>query len=108
MKLFHNIDQHGCPRCGHKNFLIKQLSSTIYITDHDGNVCDSKDEKVVTVGKCLECGKEFDAYPAFDSFIPLTSIRKHMIEYSATVLDKTNNMDETYIENPMTKRVGKC
>lgn len=101
MKLFHNIDPHGCPRCGHKNFLVKQITSNIYMTNHDGEVCDSKEEKCVTVAKCLECGKEFDAYPAFDSFIPLTPIRKFLIEYNTDTLDKTNNMDETYIKNPM-------
>ena len=108
MKLFHNIDPHGCPRCGHKNFLVKQVTSTIYLTDRDGQICDSKDELCVTVGKCLECGKEFDLYQTFDSFIPLTSIRKHLAEYALGSLDATNNMDETYIENPITKRVNKC
>ena len=75
------------------------------MTNRDGEICDSMDEMNVAVGKCLECGKEFDCYPAFDSFIPLTPIRKFLPEYATEVLDSTNNMDQTHIENPM--EVGK-
>ena len=101
MRLFHNLDPRGCPYCGHKNFLVKQVTSTLFVTNCDGEICASKDELTIAVGKCLKCGNEFDCYPALDSFIPLTQISKFLLEYATNRLDLTNSMDETYIKNPI-------
>ena len=60
MEMLRLVPKGSCPRCGHRQFIIKEIQSNLYLTGRDGEIIDSKEEKYVAVGKCTNCGKEYD------------------------------------------------
>ena len=97
------IPKGSCPNCGHKQFIVKELSSTLYLTNRDGEVIDSQEDYDIAVGKCLSCGKEYDMYPAYNSFIPLTPLRKVLYDFQPAILDRTNDTFDN-LQNPIMYR----
>ena len=97
------LPRMACPHCGNVKWVIMEMSANTYYTDRSGKVNDSIENYHKYIGKCITCGKEYDMYPAYNTFIPLTDLRRLYLEYRTDELDKTNNQDFTYIENPMAK-----
>jgi len=98
------LPRMACPYCGNVKWVILEMSANTYYTNRDGKVAKSIENYHKARGKCLTCGREYDMYPAYDTFIPLTPIRKLLLEFQPEELNKTNNQDFTYIENPMEKK----
>ena len=100
--------RHSCPYCGSsQGYLVKQIKSELFLTNRNGEICDSREEWSVVVGKCKTCGAEMEMYPAFNTFIPLTPLRKMLLEYELDTLDLTNNEDSIPIMNPFSKESEK-
>ena len=109
-QIYHLVPRGRCPKCGHTQFIVREITSTLYLTDRDGKVCDFKDEFTTTVGMCTNCNATFDMYPAYDTFIPLTPLMKLLPEYSKASLDQTNNLERfttPALPNPIEKKVVK-
>ena len=101
MEMCRKVPINACPKCGHKQFIVRDVSINTLATDREGKIHDLLSEEKTAVGLCLNCNAIFELYPAYDSYIPLTPIRKFLREYQPIYLDKTNNIDRTYIDNPM-------
>ena len=104
MEMMRLVPKGSCPRCGHRQFIIKEIQSNLYLTGRDGEIIDSKEEKYVAVGKCTNCGREYDMAPGYNTFIPLTPIRKFLYEYSTPELVEAQPRDMEYIPNPFWKK----
>ena len=97
MQMIRLLPKGSCPKCGHRQFLVKEIQSNLYLTGIDGDVIDSKEEKYVAVGKCLNCGKEYNMLSGRDSFIPMTPLRELLYYYPGKSLKEP---EEEYIDNP--------
>ena len=53
MLMYRVVPEGSCPRCGHKQFLVREFQSHLYLTNRDGEVIDAKDEGGFCVG-CVE------------------------------------------------------
>ena len=100
MLMYRIVPEGSCPRCGHKQFLVREFQSHLYLTNRDGEVIDAKDEGGFCVGKCLNCKREYEMFQRQHSFIPLTPLRKLMYEYQPENLPK-NEYNDPRIGNPM-------
>lgn len=101
MEMIRVLPKGCCPKCGHRQFIVKEISSNLYLTGRNGEIIDSKEEKYIAVGKCLNCGKEYEMAPSYDSFIPLTPIRKVLFDYELEEIEKDNpNNNLESIPNP--------
>ena len=108
MQMIRLMPRHSCPYCGsQQGYLVKQMKSELYLVNRDGEICDSQEQWSVVVGKCKSCGAEMEMYPAFNSFIPLTPLRKMLLEYELDTLSLTNNKDSVPIMNPFLKERDK-
>ena len=96
------LPRMACPHCGNVRWIVMEMDANTYYTDKYGKIDKTIENYHKYKGKCLTCGREYDMYPAYDTFIPLTDIRKRYLQY-IDELDKTNNQDFQYIENPMEK-----
>ena len=91
------VPQGACPTCGHKQFVVYENTTDLYLTNQDGEAIDHTEVRYIAFGKCLNCGKEFEMMPTSIGFIPLTGLRKILYEYSPssyineTELGSTNN-----------------
>ena len=99
MQMVYMLPKGSCPRCAHRQFIVKEFTGNIYLTGRDGEVIDSKESSYVAIGKCLNCNAEYEMYPGIDSFVPLTPLRKILLEYDRSVLSKKLD-DEKPIPNP--------
>jgi hypothetical protein len=79
------------------------MQSNLFLTGRDGEIVDSKEEKYVAVGKCLSCGREYEMAPGYNTFVPLTPIRKFLYEYSSPELIEAQPKDMDYLPNPFLK-----
>ena len=83
MKNMVNIIPLGaCPKCGHKQFVVSELQINEYLTNPDGEIIDSLDVDYDAEGYCMNCGAQFKMYPTKEGFIPLTRLRKIMLDYT--------------------------
>ena len=99
------IPKDSCPKCGHRKFLVRELVGTTYLTDEFGKIVDSTDGLHLCRGICMNCAYQCDMYPTRQGFIPLTPLRKFLLEYSDEYLNKRNVFgDESYLPNPMVKK----
>lgn len=95
----------SCPICGHKQFIAVESNISVFLTDGDGMVVQSKELDHNVKGKCLNCNTEFDMLSTLYGFIPLTSLRKILLDY----MDITNDViecDYKNIDNPMAIKEG--
>ena len=107
MQIMHLIPRHACPYCGSiKGFLVRETRSDYYLTNRDGEIEDTKDIWQIAVGKCLNCGAEMEMYSVRNTFIPLTPLRKMLVEYEPTENQGLGYDDEIYIRNPFLKERG--
>ena len=104
MEMIRLLPKGCCPKCGHRRFIVKEILSNLYLTGRDGEIVDSKEEKYIAAGKCLNCGKEYDMAPGYNTFVPLTPIRKLLYEYSTPELVEAIPRDMGYLlPNPFLK-----
>ena len=96
------LPEGSCPTCGHRQFIVKEIQSNLYLTSNFGEIIASKEEGYACVGKCLVCGKEYSMYSGPHKFIPLTPMRKILYDYSKEYLD-AQEPKEAYMTNPMFK-----
>ena len=99
------LPKNACPKCGGRQYAIYESRRTGYLTDRFGEVVQYVDLGVHYSGKCLTCGKEYnDMVYMHDTFVPLTQIRKFMIEYEPANVLRSNNTDaanSAALFNPM-------
>ena len=103
MEMLRILPKGSCPKCGHRQFLVKEIQSNLYLTGRDGEIIDSKEEKYIAIGKCLNCGKEYEMAPTAYAFIPLTPLRKFLHEYSSPELIDIKPDDMGYLPSPFIK-----
>lgn len=97
------IPAGSCPNCGHSKFVVFESAQSAYSTNRDGEIVGSKELSYKAVGKCLNCGKEFDMLPTQIRFIPMTRLRKILYDYTDhSTLDQIESYEE--IDNPMMKK----
>ena len=96
------IPQGSCPICGHKQFIVHEIDTNIYLTDQDGAILDHKELSYKAIGICTNCKAQFEMMPTSIGFIPLTKLRKIIYEYSPSVyINETELINST---NPMEVR----
>lgn len=93
------VPQGACPICGHKQFIVHEITTDLYLTNQDGAAIDHKELNYIALGKCINCGKEFEMMPTSIGFIPLTRLRKILYEYSPS--SYMNKTELGNINNPM-------
>ena len=101
MEMIRVLPKGSCPKCGHRQFLVKEISSNLYLTGNDGEIINGREEKYIAVGKCLNCEKEYDMAPGYNCFVPLTPIRKFLYEYSTPELINPVPEDMKALPNPI-------
>ena len=97
LQMIRLLPEGSCPKCGHRQFLVKEIQSNLYLTNSDGEIIDGKEENYVAVGKCLNCGKEYKMLPGVYRFIPMTPLRELLYEYSEDAVEEPKKI---YISNP--------
>ena len=90
----------ACPNCGHKQFVVSEITHTLFLTDRDGQVIDSKSESYNAMGYCNHCGKSFEMIPTTTGFIPATPLRKVLFQYTPHQITLDSEMF-TEVDNPM-------
>ena len=93
------IPQGSCPKCQHKQFVVYDNQSTMYLTNRDGAIIDSKELDHISVGMCCNCGTTFEMFPTSEGFIPLTPMRKIVYDYTITRSEPSHV--KAYIDNAM-------
>ena len=96
------IPRGSCPKCGHSQFIVLESNSTIYLTDRDGSIIDSKDVDAMANGICCRCGSTYDMLPTSYGFIPMTALRK--IIFVGNELYKKPKQKE--VCNPMEMKIN--
>lgn len=88
----------ACLKCGSKNFIVYHRTEILSLTDMEGVIVDSEELSDYAIGKCINCGKEYDMIILNESYIPSTPIRKMLYEQNNPMFD-----EEEYesIKNPM-------
>lgn len=81
-EMVHIVPLGSCPKCGHRQFIVSEHVYTEYLTNPDGEVVDSDIIDWDAEGMCCNCKTIFEMYPTRDGFIPLTRLRKIMLEYT--------------------------
>lgn len=92
------INNGSCPTCGNKQFIVAEHQTMLYLTDGNGEAINSKELNYKAIGKCCNCGKEFEMMPTSYGFIPLTRLRKILFEYTPHCIHEEELED---VENPM-------
>lgn len=101
MKNMVNIIPLGaCPKCGHKQFVVSEQQITEYLTNADGEIVDGIDVEYDAVGMCCNCNATFDMYPTKEGFIPLTNLRKILLNYTPHMI-VMHPQKVPAIDNPM-------
>lgn len=99
------LPKNACPKCGGRQYAVYETQNTGYVTDRFGEIVQYVELGKHYSGKCLTCGHEYaDMVYMYDTFVPLTQMRKFMIEYEPANVAKTNNTDaanSAAIINPM-------
>lgn len=93
------IPAGSCPICSGKQFIVHEFSSNLYLLDYDGKVIDHNEIIYNAVGKCLNCGHQFEMMPTMEGFIPLTKLRKIFYEYSPSAYKDESKLENS--SNPM-------
>lgn len=91
------IPMGSCPKCQHKQFVVYDNQSILFLTNRDGEIIDSKDIEHVSVGMCCNCKATFDMFPTSEGFIPLTQMRKIVYDYMPENINSTQVKE--YIDN---------
>ena len=104
--MYRLLPEGACPVCGsNKGYVVRKIESNLYLVNK-GKVVDSKEEFITTEGMCLNCHTKFDMFEGYDTFIPLTELRKLLPEYEKVNTDRTNNLERftaKAIDNPISK-----
>ena len=83
MKNMVNIIPIGsCPNCGHKQFVVSEHQINEYLINRDGEIIDNREAGYDAAGMCLNCKCVFEMYPTREGFIPLTGLRKILLDYT--------------------------
>lgn len=99
-ELCYIIPKGSCPTCGHKQFIVYHRTEILSLTDMEGQIIDSQNISDYAIGKCINCGKEYDMIILNETYIPATPLRKLLYEYDPhTFYDE--NIIESNIPNPM-------
>lgn len=75
-----SIPYGACPSCGHKQFIVDEISSNTYLLDRDGAILDFSENNYSAKGICCNCHKVYEMLPTQIGFIPLTPLRKILFE----------------------------
>lgn len=90
----------ACPNCGHKQFIVVESDMSLYLTNRDGEIIDSKNMTHSAIGKCCRCGLVIDMITTRYGFIPATKLRKILFDYDAQ--ERSDNEElKKEIPNPM-------
>lgn len=90
-----SVPRGACPNCGHKQFVVIQHQTDLFLTDRDGVIIDGCELSNLAVGKCGNCGREIQMLPTLYGFVPLTQLRKAMYFYGK----KEEEVDKTPSSN---------
>ena len=99
-KMISHIPAGSCPKCSRKQFIVWQSLEDIYLTNIDGNIIDHKEISSHTIGKCINCGSQYEMMDTVTGFIPLTNLRKILFDSNAYIEVIEN---EPVLPNPMEK-----
>ena len=99
--MYKTLPKGSCPKCGHSEFVVSELVSSIYLTNRDGEIVDSAEDYYDCKGKCCNCGAEYDMFATAYSFIPATPLRKLLNDYK--FLEPRIDGTIHFSENPMSK-----
>lgn len=97
------VPEGACPSCGKKGFVVHEMQSFTYLTNRDGVVVDYAPDQYAAVGMCTNCNKRFDMMPTPTGFIPITPLRRILLDYTPHI-DNFLNDDLTnakVVPNPM-------
>lgn len=101
MKVMVDVVPNGsCPKCGHLQFIVSEIQHNAFLTNHDGDIIDSKELHYEAIGKCVNCGAVYDMEPTYKGFIPMTPLRKILYEHTPHYVPKEISITSD-IENPM-------
>ena len=93
------IPDNACPNCGHKRFVVMQSQIDAFLTNIDGEVCDSAQRYYNAVGKCLSCSREYNMLPTPNGFIPMGPLKSLLYKHMGVAV--SNDSVDNVIENPM-------
>lgn len=93
------IPYNACPNCRHKSFIVMQIQVDAFVTDGDGNICATEQKHYNAIGKCLNCGKEYDMMPTPNGFNPMGKIKSILNRYNGVI--GSNCTDNISLDNPM-------
>ena len=102
-----SIPYGACPNCGHKQFVVIQTTTNIFLTNRDGEITDGCELADRAVGKCGNCGKEMEMFPTRYGFIPLTPLRKIVYEACQQEKHMGEFIDTNQTNNPMLSKEDK-
>lgn len=72
----------SCPNCGHKKFIVDEISHSRYLTNRDGCIIDHKDISTNAVGICLKCYSKFIMMETCYGYIPMSKIRSILFDFT--------------------------
>lgn len=101
MNMIRLIPDGSCPKCSHRQFIVREFIANTYLTGIDGEIIDGNEDKHTMVGICLNCGKQYPMASTYNGFIPLTPIRKLLREYAEEVVYVIPDDMTKELTNPM-------
>lgn len=90
----------SCPSCGHRQFVVDEMYTSTYLTNRDGTVIDFSNEDYSAKGMCCNCHKVYDMMPTNTGFVPLTDLRRILLDYTPHV-DNFYKEEVKSLANPM-------
>ena len=80
-EMVYSIPLGACPICGHRKFIISEYQMNEYLTNLDGEIIDMNLAGYNAKGICCNCNNVFEMYDIGETFIPLTKLRKLLLDY---------------------------
>lgn len=91
------IPNGSCPICGHKQFVVSDISHNLYLTNRDGEIVDYNEYRRNIRGFCVNCHNVIKMRPTSYGYVPTNALSEFMEEY-----DKEKDIKERInYDNPM-------
>ena len=91
------IPNGSCPICGHKQFVVSDISHNLYLTNRDGEIVDYNEYRRNIRGFCVNCHNVIKMRSTSYGYIPTNALSEFMEVY-----DKEKDIKERInYDNPM-------
>lgn len=91
------IPNGSCPICGHKQFIVSDISHNLYLTNRDGEIVDYNEYRRNIRGFCVNCHNVIKMRSTPYGYIPTNALSEFMEAY-----DKEKDIKERInYDNPM-------